>query len=317
MAYDNIVCAGIDTGKDSLDIVVQGTGEILQVGNTKLGHKELLTWLRKRRVTRVGIEATGGYEQAIVRSLRAKGFEVAVFQPRQVRSYAHYRLRRAKNDKIDAALIADCTAAYEKIHPAPDDRLVALAGELTFIEQTEEDIARLKTRIEGHRDGRIRRAIERQIEALKELRKAELERLVCALQAEEDLKCRLDLVLSIPGIGIRTAVAILVRLPELGALSREQVSSLAGLAPFDADSGRHSGKRHIAGGRGRLRKSLYAAALPASFRWNPNLVATYKRLVANGKAHKVALVACARKLLIYANTVVARGTPWEAKSTMG
>lgn len=307
-------CAGIDTGKDRLDVAVHDTGEILQVVNGKLGHRELLAWLRKARVTRVGIEATGGYEQEIVRTLRAKGFEVVVFQPRQVRAYATYRLRRAKNDKIDATLIADCIADVKVVHAAPDDRLVALAESLTFVEQIEEDIARLKTRIEAHRNERLRRAIECQIDALKDLRKAELGRLVGALQAETDLNTRLDLVLSIPGIGIRTAVAILIRLPEIGALSREQVSALAGLAPFDDDSGRHSGNRHIAGGLGRLRKALFAAALPASFRWNPNLVATYKRLTANGKAHKVALTACARKLLIYANTVVARGTAWRANA---
>jgi transposase len=101
-----------------------------------------------------------------------------------------------------------------------------------------------------------------------------------------------------------------LRLPELGQLSREQVAALAGLAPFDDDSGMRRGQRHIAGGRSRLRRSLYAAALPAAFRWNPALKALYARLTARGKCHKQALVACARKLLVYANTVVQRGSPW-------
>jgi len=117
-------------------------------------------------------------------------------------------------------------------------------------------------------------------------------------------------VLSVPGIGQRTALAILIRLPELGALSREQAAALAGLAPFDSDSGAHRGQR----GRARLRRSLYAAALPAAFRWNPTLIALYRRLKQRGKPHKAALVACASKLLIYANTVVARGTPWLTQS---
>jgi transposase len=103
-------------------------------------------------------------------------------------------------------------------------------------------------------------------------------------------------------------------MPELGQISDAQASSLAGLAPFDDDSGRHRGVRHIAGGRGRLRRSLYAAALPASYRWNPALVALYKRLIAKGKGHKAALIACARKLLVFANVVVRRGTPWEARA---
>jgi transposase len=121
---------------------------------------------------------------------------------------------------------------------------------------------------------------------------------------------RLDLVLSVPGIGDRTAIAIIVRMPELGRISREQAAALAGLAPFDADSGNHKGQRHIAGGRSRLRRSLFAAALPAAFRWNDALVQFYRRLLARGKAHNAALTACARKLIIYANTVVQRGTPW-------
>jgi len=107
-----------------------------------------------------------------------------------------------------------------------------------------------------------------------------------------------------------TAVAILVRMPEIGQITREQAAALAGVAPYDDDSGTYAGVRHIAGGRERLRGALYAAALPAAFRWNPQLIALYGRLTGAGKLHKVALIACARKLLIFANTVVARGTPW-------
>ena len=104
-------------------------------------------------------------------------------------------------------------------------------------------------------------------------------------------------------------------MPELGQISREKAAALAGLAPFDDDSGKKKGGRHIAGGRSRLRRSLFAAALPASFRWNKALCALYERLKARGKAHNEALIACARKLLIYANTVVERGTPWVEKQT--
>ena len=117
-------------------------------------------------------------------------------------------------------------------------------------------------------------------------------------------------MLSIPGLGERTAIAIVIRMPELGSVSREEAAALAGLAPFDRDSGKQKGERHIAGGRTRLRRSLYAAALPAAFHWNAQLKTFYKRLVENGKNHRAALTACARKLITYANTVVQRGTPW-------
>ena len=108
------------------------------------------------------------------------------------------------------------------------------------------------------------------------------------------------------------ALAILVRLPEVGRLSRAEVAALSGLAPYDDDSGERAGARHIAGGRARLRRAVYAAALPAAFKWNPQIGALYRRLIAKGKPHKCALVACARKLIIYVNTVVERQTPWRS-----
>jgi transposase len=110
--------------------------------------------------------------------------------------------------------------------------------------------------------------------------------------------------------------SLIIRMPELGQISREEAAALAGLAPFDDDSGLHKGQRHIAGGRGRLRRSLFSAALPAAFRWNAALIAHCTRLTARGKAHNSALIACARKLLIYANTVVQRGTPWTEKPAL-
>jgi transposase len=141
----------------------------------------------------------------------------------------------------------------------------------------------------------------------------ELKALVAAIRHYPDLAERLALIESVDGVGLPTAVAILVRMPEIGRITREQTSALSGLAPYDDDSGDRVGARHIDGGRERLRKALYGAALPASFRWNAQLIAMYNRLIAAGKLHKVALVACARKLLIFVNTVVARGTPWTAK----
>jgi transposase len=140
-------------------------------------------------------------------------------------------------------------------------------------------------------------------------RGTELKLLTAEIRRNRDLARRLELIKSVPGIGLRTALALLIRMPELGSLTREAIAALAGLAPFDDDSGRHPGLRRIAGGRARVRKSLYAAALPSAFRWNPHLVAFYARLIKT-KHHKVALVACARKLLIYANAVLTRGTPW-------
>ena len=310
-----MVCAGIDTGKRKLDVALGGAAERRQLDNTEDGHAALSAWLRQRRTKRVGIEASGGYEQAVVARLRRDGFVVIVFQPAQVRAYAKFHLQRAKNDRIDAALIADCTAAATKIHAPPDPRLAPLAQHLTMIEQITDDIVCLKTRRESCRDQRIRQLWRAEIARLKGRLKTELEGLVAAVRQHRDLAWRLDLIASIDGVGLRTALAILLRMPEIGRVSREQATALAGLAPYDDDSADRIGQRHIDGGRERLRKALYSAALAAAFHWNPQLIAVYRRLIAAGKPHKVALIACARKLLIFVNTVVARDTPWTPIAT--
>jgi transposase len=236
-----------------------------------------------------------------------------VFQPAQVRAYAQFLLQRAKNDKIDASLIAACTAATKKIHPPPDPRLASLAEQLTLIEQIKGDISRFKNRCESCHDRRNREFWKGEITRWKRVERSELKALAKAIRQHPDLAERLDLILSVDGVGLPTAVAILVRMPEIGCITREQAASLAGLAPFDDDSAKREGVRHIEGGRSRLRGSLYQAAFPAAMHWNPELIVLYRRLTAAGKPHKVALVACARKLLIFVNTVVERGTPWVSK----
>jgi transposase len=313
MTQTNTTTAGIDTSKLKLDIAVHGRTERWQVANALPGWRTLAANLAKAGVTRIGIEATGGYERGVVDHLRAADFIVLVLQPIQVKAFGRVHLRRAKNDALDAELIAACTAAIDQSRIAPDPRLAELAENLTFLEQIEEDIARFKTRLEHIDEPGLRRIVNSDIARLKARKTAQIRDIAKRLRAHSDLARRLDLVLSIPGIGERTALALIIRMPELGCISREEAAALAGLAPFDDDSGKHKGQRHIAGGRGRLRRSLFAAALPAAFRWNKALVALYARLKARGKAHNSALIACARKLLIYANTVVQRGTPWTEK----
>jgi transposase len=313
MGKTSTVCAGIDTSKHKLDVALDGQAERLQVTNDAEGHAALSAWLRARGVKRVGIEASGKLERPVVTRLRRDGFVVIMFQPAQVKAYARFILQRAKNDNIDAGLIAACTAAARKIHAPPDPRLAEWSEQMTFIDQMEEDIARFKNRLETCQDPRIQAVWRAEITRLEKLSSSELKALVATIRQHQDLATRLDLIESVDGIGIKTALVILIRMPEIGRVTREQAAALAGLAPFDHDSGERAGSRHIAGGRERLRHGLYAAALPAAMRWNPQLVALYQRLTAGGKEHKPALVACARKLLIYANTVVARGTPWDSK----
>ena len=310
MLQHSICVAGIDIGKEALDIACHPSGLAMRVDNTPMGHRALADWLAEQRVDRIGLEASGGYERGVATALRDAGFEVAVLQPRQVRAFALFRLKLAKNDRLDAALIARCTAELDGVRAAPDARLEPLAEHLRLIEQLEADLARARTRAEAYHTPRLQRALARESDRLERRIKAELLLLGKTITTMPDLAHRLTLIESVQGIGRRTALSLLILMPELGRLTRTEVASLAGLAPFDRDSGQYRGQRRIAGGRPRVRRALYAAALPASFRWNPALVDIYKRLRANGKNHKQALTACARKLLTFANAVLARQSTW-------
>jgi transposase len=305
-----MLTAGIDTAKNKLDLAVHGSPVRLTCDNAPAGWRKLARELGRLGVGRIGIEATGGYERGVVGHLRKAGFSVLVLQPLQTKAFARLHLRRAKNDAIDAALIAACTALIEPPAVLPDHRLADLADNLTFVDQIHEDIARAKVRREHVHEARLLRMLNADIARLEKRATTEIERIAKAIEAHDDLARRLKLVLSVPGIGLKTAIAIIVRMPEIGRITREQAAALAGLAPFDDDSGQHKGQRHIAGGRARLRRALYAAALPAAFRWNTALIQLYKRLIARGKKHQQALVACARKLIVYANAVVQRDATW-------
>lgn len=312
----NRKAAGIDTGKDKLDIAVHGSPDLLEVANDTAGHEQLIEWLVERKIKRIGIEASGGYEKAVVAALRLAGFQVIVFQPNQIRCFAGFKLQRAKNDRIDAALIARCAAFCEEIREAPDPRLQDLAEPLTLIDQLSEDIARWKTRLEHVQQAEQRGWIKNEIMRLTQIITTKRACLLRAVKSHKDLARRYSLIESVQGIGLPTALTLLIRMPELGSSTREQIAALAGLAPFDHDTGRFKGQRRIAGGRGRVRKALYAAAFAAAYRWNPHLIALYKRLTECNKTHKQALIACARKLLVMVNAVVARGTPWIKTETV-
>src|SRR5215210_4862031 len=243
MAPCNMIAAGIDVGKARLDAQVHGCASRFGAANGKAGYDKLIEWFTGQGVTRIGMEASGGYERGPADAFREAGFEVVLLQPRQVRAFAVYRLKRAKNDSIDAGLIARCAAELESVRAPRDPRLAALDEHLRLVEQIEAEEARLERRLA-----------------------AELALLTKAILAHQDLAQRLELVESVEGVGRRTALTLLILMPELGDISREAAASLAGLAPFDDDSGKHKGQRKIAGGRARVRRALYAAALPASFR---------------------------------------------------
>ena len=311
MSNPNIKCAGIDTSKKTLDVAIEGVPRPVSFANNAEGHGLLVDCLVGHGVSRVGIEASGNYEAGVVAALRAAGVTVFVLDPRQIHGWRRFRRQRAKTDAIDARLIRAAVAEIDLDREPPDPRLPAFAETLTLIDQIGEDVARLKTRRDRYVDKANLAVIEREILRLEKQRERLRAALVRRLRAHPDLAHRLDLLLTIPTIGLPTAVVLVVRMPELGRLTRQEAAALAGVAPYNRDSGPMSQDRHIAGGRTRLRKALYMAAFSGSQKHNPALLAFYDHLTAAGKHHKVALIACVRKRVHFANAVIARDAPWQ------
>lgn len=310
-AKSNTRIAGVDVSKPRLDVALYGTepAATLQVANTAQGHARLVAWLSAHGVGRVGLEATGGYERGVVEALAAAGLEVVLHQPLEVRLFARIKRLRAKNDRIDARLIALATTQVDTVKVAADPRLRELAERLTAYEQAADLVKLLKTQMEHVRLPDLLEDARTQLVQLK-ARKARLATdLLRRLRAWPDLARRFDLVRSLPGVGPIVALGLVVRMPELGAMGRGQAAALIGVAPFDRDSGAHKGRRFIAGGRSRPRRLLYIAALAAR-RCDPALKAFAQRLIDNGKPPKVALVAVMRKLIEAANLVLKRNQTW-------
>lgn len=301
--------AGVDVGKRRLDAAVHGSEDRLDVANIEEGREALIDWLKARSVSRVGLEATGGYERAVRTDLEAAGFEVVVHQPLEVRLFARLKRLKAKSDRIDAALIAAATAQVDAVKAAQDPRLTRLAERLTAYEQVSDHLARLKAFMEHVTLKDVARDLTIQMRALARL-KAKLARSVLEeIKAHADLAERLKLLMSLPGVGPIVAAGLVVRMPELGAMTRGQAASLLGVAPFDRDSGQFRGQRFITGGRNRPRRLIYIAALSAK-RCDPGLKAFAERLRDNGKPPKLIVVAVMRKLIEAANLVLSRGQPW-------
>lgn len=301
--------AGVDVGKHWLDAAVVGCEEQLRVTNDRRGIAELIAWLKAREVGRVGMEATGGYERDLRAACDGQGLKVVVHQPLEVRLFAKLKRLRAKNDALDAALIAAATAQVDAVRAAQDPRLRDLAERLTAYEQITDQAAQLKTFLEQVRLKDIAASIRTQIRALERLKAKFVGDILARIKAEPDLLARFKLLLSLSGVGPIVGASLLIRMPELGAMKRGQAAALLGVAPFDRDSGQFKGLRFIAGGRARPRRMLYLAALAAK-RCDPSLRAFAERLAQRGKPAKVVLVAVMRKLIEAANLVLARGQPW-------
>jgi transposase len=308
----NTRIAGIDVGKRRLDVALHGQEEALAVDNDRAGIERLIDWLASRGVARVGLEATGGYERAVREALALAGLEVVMHQPLEVRLFARLKRLKAKNDRLDAALIAAATAQVDAVRAASDPRLSQLAERLTAYEQMSDQAAQMKTYLEHVTLKDIARSYQAQIRSLESLKARLLKDILALVAVHPDLAARLALLRSLPGFGPVVAVAVLIRMPELGALEPGKAAALLGVAPFDSESGQHKGQRFIQGGRARPRRLVYIAALAAK-RIDTGFTAFAERLKSKGKPPKLILVAIMRKLIEAANLILSQQRPWQTR----
>lgn len=303
---------GIDVSKGKLDADLAPAREPRQFANTTADHAALVEWLSRKDIRVIIIEATGGYERAIVAELAAAGLPVVVVNPRQPRDFARAQGRLAKTDPIDAAVLADFGLAINPPQrPLPDAELLEIQEKLARRRQ----VVAMTTSETNRLEHATTRAVRRSIEAVVKLLRKQLR------QIEDDLdqtirrsaiwQEKANLLESVPGVGPQTSRTLLFQLPELGKCSRQEIAALVGVAPMNRDSGIFRGRRTIRGGRGEVRACLYMATLSAT-RCNDKIQAHYQHLLAAGKSKKLALTACMRKLLTILNAMVRDHESWNS-----
>jgi transposase len=304
---------GIDVAKDHLDLHIRPTGVAVREANDPAGIDAVVVRLAALAPAGVVLEATGGYQDAVVAALAVAGLPVAVVNPRQARRFAEATGRLAKTDTLDAAALAHFAEAVRPPPRQPPDAATqALAALLARRRQVLQMRLAEQQRLTAAPAGPVRRAIQKHVAYLdRELKHHDAD-LAAAVRASPAWRERDDLLQSVPGIGPQVSRVLLAELPELGTLPSRPLAALVGLAPFNRDSGRGHGRRRIFGGRATVRSALYMAALVA-VRFNAPLAAAYRRLVDRGKAKKVALIAIARRLLGILNAMVRAGRPWDEK----
>jgi len=304
---------GIDVSKKSLDVATLPAGNPRTFSHDAKGRRQLLEQLPQPGTCLIVVEATGGYERLLVAELVTAAHLVAVVNPRQVRDFAKGLGILAKTDRIDAVVIAKFG---QHVKPRPLAEVREKQGELDQLVTRRRQLVNLRT-AEKNRQGMahsqpVKHSLQLVIDLLnKEIKR--IEKMILALvESDDEWKGKADVISSVPGVGPVTTSTLIAEFPELGQVNRNQAAALAGLAPFNHDSGTFKGKRVIKGGRRSVRNVLYMAALSAKTH-NPVIRKFAERLENEGKLPKVVLTACMRKLLVILNAMLKTNTRWNPR----
>jgi transposase len=313
MAQNEHVVAGIDVAKDKVDVCIRSLFQRQTFPSTAEGRRALVRWLRKHKVSKTAMEASGGYEQDWAKALRAAGTEVRIVDPKRVRSFAQSAGRLAKNDPIDAEMIAWFAETFVA---APAQAFDAEREKLVQIVNARQALLDLQTSLQNRSEHSTPDVVQKMQKRLLKNIALEIAKLKAAIvamvKATPHFAELAEIIESVPGLGRITSAGLIAAMPELGQVSDNIAAALLGVAPYDDDSGQRRGNRHIKGGRRKVRNLFYMACLGAATQHNPVLKAFYDRLIARGKEPKVALTACMRKLIVILNTMIAQRQKWDA-----
>ena len=298
------VYIGIDIAKAEL-VAATPTADLCRVPNTPDGFRTLIAHVGRQPVAGVVMESTGCYGREVAAALTAAGYQVAIVQPGRVRHFAASIGVRAKTDPIDARVIARFAEATKPRPTAPPSaEIVKLRALVDRRDQLIEMRKQEENRLESVADQVIAKELTASIKRLVAAEERYTKQIATCIDAHPEFQRISERLQEESGVGPQTAAVLLAHFPELGRINRQQAAALAGLAPYDHASGTRDGKRAIYGGRKRIRRALYIAAVSAA-RWSPWLKDVYANLRAKGKCAKVALIACARKLLVRLNSLAA------------
>jgi transposase len=310
MSISNVFI-GIDVSKERLDCYCRPTGITSSYRNTPTGISDLIKWAQAQQPQLIVLEATGGLERPLVSEIFAARLPMVVVNPRQVRDFARAIGQLAKTDQIDAAVIAHFGEAVNpEVRPLPDQLTQQMDALMTRRRQLVQMLAAERNHLVSA-PAHVQNYVKEHISHLEELIKKLDQDIDQMITGSPIWKTKDDLLRSVKGVGPVLSRTLLAELPELGQLSRQEISKLVGVAPLNNDSGKYKGKRSCWGGRASVRGPLYMATLSAT-RCNPVIKEFYERLIAKGKAKKVAIVACMRKMLITLNAMVKSNKPWDA-----
>lgn len=303
---------GIDVSKRRLDVHSHPLGVSAYFSNDEKGIEQLASWLAQRSVKRVVVESTGGLERLVLETLHSCGHVVCRVNPRWIKDFSRAWGRQAKTDKMDAQLIALYGERMEpEAYIPPDADGHALQAFTSYRRQLIEMITMEENRIKQCDNAHISRMHQMHIRFLKDQLQEADDTLEAIIAKDEQSSRKQQIITSIPGVGTVTAHTLLAGLPELGTLDGKKIASLAGVAPFNRDSGTSRGYRCIGGGRSHIRNVLYMAALVCIFKSNAYLKVFYEKLVKSGKQKKVAIIAVMRKLIVIVNAMIRDNRTWD------